>query len=184
MTAVVEASLSRLSAMLPSHIELKREFFANNDAVIADGGEIHQVLSNLCDNAVQAMEEEGGRLTIGLANVAIGKGAASSPHHLFPGCYLKLSVSDTGRGIDQQILDQIFTPYFTTKGLGKGSGLGLAEVYGILLNHNGRVFVSTEVGKGTTFDIYFPLADIGRDNTPEDEVLPAPETSGIEERSE
>ncbi len=157
MTSVVQASLARVDAV-SAGIEIKREFFAENDTIIADPGQIHQVLINLCDNALQAMEEKGGRLTIGLTNAAIKEDAAF-PHNLLPGNYLKFSVSDTGPGIEPRILDQIFTPYFTTKDNGKGSGLGLAVVYGILLNHNGRIFVSTEKGEGTTFDMYFPVKE-------------------------
>ncbi len=157
MTSVVQASLARVDAV-SADIEIKREFFAENDTIIADPGQIHQVLINLCDNALQAMEEKGGRLTIGLTNAAIKEDAAF-PHNLLPGNYLKFSVSDTGPGIEPRILDQIFTPYFTTKDIGKGSGLGLAVVYGILLNHNGRIFVSTEKGEGTTFDMYFPVKE-------------------------
>ena len=159
MTTIVEGSLARLDAG-PAQIEIKREFSADNDTVIADANLIQRVLSNLCDNALQAMEEKGGRLTIGLTNEIIEKETASTlPLHLLPGRYLKLSVTDTGKGIDRRILDQVFTPYFTTKGIGRGFGFGLAEVYGILLNHNARIFVSTEIGKGTTFDIYFVLAE-------------------------
>jgi PAS domain S-box-containing protein len=159
ITAVVDASLKRFSALLPPGIEIKREFSADIDTVIANEPQIHRVLMNLCDNAVEAMGKSGGQITIGLANEVIEKNTAFSPRHLLPGCYLKLSVKDTGNGIDPRVLDQIFTPYFTTKGVGKGTGFGLAVVYGILLNHNGRIFVSSEVGKGTTFDIYFPVVE-------------------------
>ncbi|MFH0725764.1 MAG: ATP-binding protein [Pseudomonadota bacterium] len=159
ITAVVDASLKRFSALLPPGIEIKREFSADIDTVVANETQIHRVLMNLCDNAVEAIGKSGGQITIGLTNEVIGKNAAFSPRHLLPGCYLKLSVKDTGNGIDPRILDQIFTPYFTTKGVGKGTGFGLAVVYGILLNHNGRIFVSSEVGKGTTFDLYLPIVE-------------------------
>lgn len=160
ITALVDATLNRFSALLPAGIEIKREFFADIDTVIAHEAQIHQVLTHLCDNAAEAMEKSGGQLTIGLRNVVIGKDATFSPRYLIPGRYLNLSVSDTGHGIDPRILDQIFTPYFTTKSMAKGRGFGLAVVYGIILNHNGRIFVSSEIGKGTTFDIYLPVQNI------------------------
>jgi len=158
ITAIVDASLNRFSASLPAGIEIKREFSAQIDTVIAHESQIRLVLTHLCDNAVEAMEKSGGQLTIGLRNVVIEKDTAYSPRYLPAGSYLNLSVSDTGYGIDPRILDQIFTPYFTTKSMAKGRGFGLAVVYGILLNHNGRIFVSSERGKGTTVDIYLPLA--------------------------
>jgi PAS domain S-box-containing protein len=159
ITAIVEASLNHFSTSLPPGMELKREFSADIDTVAAHENQIHQVLTHLCDNAVEAMGKTGGQMTIGLKNVVIAKDAAVSLRYLLPGRYLNLSVSDTGHGIDPRILDQIFTPYFTTKSMAKGRGFGLAVVYGILLNHNGRIFVSSELGKGTTVDIYLPVQD-------------------------
>lgn len=159
MSAVLEASMKCLKNILPAGIELKQNVSADMDTVVANEGRIHQVLSLLFDNAVEAIGEAGGQITISLNNAVIGSGTAIPLHDLSPARYLKLSVSDTGPGIDPSILDNIFTPYFTTKDFGKGKGFGLALVYGIIKNHNGRIFVSSEVGKGTTFDIYLPVIE-------------------------
>lgn len=162
MAEIVEASLTRVSLLLPDGITITREDSAEFDTVMANETQILQVLFNLYNNAVEALGTAYGRITIGLMNVAINKNTLPPIEHLLPGRYLKLSVSDTGSGIDSDILDRIFTPYFTTKDFDRGPGFGLVVVYGIIINHNGWICVSTEVGKGTIFDIYLPTVGIDR----------------------
>jgi CheY-like chemotaxis protein len=123
---------------------------------LADPTEVHQVLVNLCTNAAHAMEEQGGVLEISLDEVTVGAEAVAAAGDLKPGRYLRLTVRDTGHGIAPSSLDRIFDPYFTTKGVGKGSGLGLSVVRGIVKRHEGAIMVNSEPEVGTTFHVYFP----------------------------
>ena len=131
---------------------------AKEDKILADPVQINQVIMNLCINAFQEMERTGGILTISVENVTLDEDTASRYHDLNKGNYVKVTVSDTGPGIDPEIIDRIFDPYFTTKEVGKGSGIGLAVVHGIVKNHSGAITVDSQPGKGTTFNILFPVA--------------------------
>ncbi len=122
-----------------------------------DAGQINQVLLNLYVNAWQAMPN-GGELYLQTANVFLDKDFIK-PHKVSSGNYVKISVTDTGIGMDKSMLGRIFDPFFSTKGMGRGTGLGLASAYGILENHNGAINVYSEVGKGTSFTIYLPSSE-------------------------
>jgi len=125
----------------------------------ADRNQIQQVLMNLYVNAVQAMPEmESGDIYIRTENIRLNDNAVS-PLKMPPGKYVKISVRDTGRGMDEKILGKIFDPFFTTKKPGEGTGLGLASVYGIVTNHKGFIEVASKVGSGSTFTIYLPASD-------------------------
>jgi CheY-like chemotaxis protein len=118
------------------------------------------------------MEENGGVIEVSLDSMTLDESTAQS-YELSPGRYVKLTVNDTGHGIDPEIKDRIFDPYFTTREVGKGSGLGLAVVHGIVTNHDGAISVDSEVGKGSTFNVFFPI--VKRELIPEitiDEALP------------
>jgi CheY-like chemotaxis protein len=119
---------------------------------------MHQVIMNLCTNAHHAMADEGGELQVNMARVDLGIEEASKFPDLQPGPYLKLTVSDTGHGMDAETVERIFDPYFTTKAKGKGAGLGLAVVHGIIKSYGGAVEVKSEIGKGTTFEVFLPRA--------------------------
>lgn len=125
-------------------------------AVEADQGQIEQVLMNLCVNAIQAMPK-GGELTLTTEAVALDE-TYSKPYQVKPGRYIKVSVTDTGVGIEKKNIGRIFEPFFTTKEMGRGTGLGLASAYGIIKGHGGHINVYSEVGRGTTFNFYLPAS--------------------------
>ncbi len=158
VSLLVKEALKLLRSSLPSTIEIRQ--FLHPDAIesttMADPTRIHQVLMNLCTNAAHAMRAEGGTLTISMEDVEIGQYAGTGSPELGPGPYLRLSVMDTGHGMNETIKQRIFDPYFTTKGPNEGTGLGLAVVYGIVKDLSGAIDVTSEPGKGATFDVYLP----------------------------
>ncbi len=159
ISLIVKEALKLLRASLPSTIEIKHNITAKSSLVLADPIQIHQLVFNLCNNAAYAMKEKRGILDVGLKEVEISKEDAKQFQELKPGRFVKLSVRDTGQGIDSQIMDRIFDPYFTTKKSGDGAGMGLALVHGIVKIHNGEITVYSELGIGTTFNIFLPLTE-------------------------
>ena len=156
---VVKDSIKFLRSMIPTNIDIRQNILATDETIIADPTQIHQVMINLCTNASHAMQETGGILGIEIENVFFEK-QSDAPHpDLLPGSYVKLTVSDTGQGIHLEHKDRIFDPYFTTKEVGKGTGMGLSVVHGIVNNYGGTISVESEVGKGTTFYIYFSVVE-------------------------
>ncbi len=156
MELVVKEGLKLLRASLPATVEIQQEMASNGGTVMANPTQINQVLLNLCTNAAQAMGEDGGRLGVRLNLVEVDENMTFQVPDLQMGSYLCLEVSDTGQGIRPEILGKIFEPYFTTKPVGVGTGLGLAVVHGIVKGHGGAIAVKSEVGKGTTFRVFFP----------------------------
>lgn len=156
--SIVKEALDLLRASLPATIEVRQNI--ERGWALADATQIHQVLINLCTNAAQAMDERGV-LEVGLACVDLGQSdlAALSIPDILPGSYLRLRVSDTGCGMSADIMERVFDPYFTTKEVGKGSGLGLSIVHGIIKRHEGAVTVHSRPGNGSTFEIYIPALE-------------------------
>jgi len=154
--SIIREAIKLIRATLPSTIDIRENIDNKASIIIGDAIQIHQVIVNLCTNAAHAMKDKGGILRISLTDFD------SDTENLYPyqtitaGPYIRLSVSDTGHGMDSTVKERIFDPYFTTKKLGEGSGLGLSVVYGIVKNHGGEIKVYSEPGKGTVFHIYIP----------------------------
>ncbi|KAB2887819.1 MAG: PAS domain S-box protein [Desulfobulbaceae bacterium] len=142
---------------LPADIEIVQEVEPGIDRVLADPIQLHQVLVNLCTNAGQAMEAGGGRLTIALRCCDLSLEDLALQPRVKPGRFVQLSVSDTGEGIEPDLLKRIFEPYFTTKEPGKGTGLGLAIVHGIIKSHDGFVTCFSRPGEGSVFHVFLPV---------------------------
>jgi PAS domain S-box-containing protein len=156
LNPIVKEAIKFLRASLPAHIKIELELSAEAPAVLADPTQIYQVTMNLATNALHAMEEGPGRLTVGL-DVCQPEAKLLHAHpQLRPMRYTRLTVADTGHGMDAKTLERIFEPFFTTKPVGRGTGLGLAVVHGIMQTHNGVITVESQVGQGTTFRLYFP----------------------------
>ncbi|MFC1838078.1 PocR ligand-binding domain-containing protein [Thermodesulfobacteriota bacterium] len=154
---IVKEAIKFLRSTLPTTVEMKFDNKAEHDTVLADPTQINQIIMNLCTNASHAMREKGGILEIILDNEVITASKAKRMLNINPGEYLKITVKDNGTGIDADIKNKIFEPYFTTKGVGEGTGFGLATVHSIVQSYGGDIIVESEVGKGSTFDVYIPL---------------------------
>jgi len=153
---VVSNLQETLKQLLQDRMTLEVNVAPGLPPVQADPGMIEQIIMNLSVNARDAMSN-GGKLTIGVDTVTINNDDAQKNSEIRPGRYVCLSVSDTGCGIAPDLLPRIFDPFFTTKEIGKGTGLGLATVYGIVKQHNGWVDVQSAIGQGTTFRIFLPV---------------------------
>ncbi len=171
LAPVINETLKLLRASLPTTIEIKQKIEPNLDAIFADPTQMHQVVMNLCTNSGHAMRDTGGILTVELQNVDLHIKETAQYPDLNPGPYVRLSISDTGHGMDAATMDRIFDPYFTTKELDKGTGMGLAVVHGIIKGHSGGIQVQSKPGKGTRFDILFPI--MGKQTPSETEELKA-----------
>ncbi len=152
---IAKDSLSLLRSSIPTDIEIVQNI--NTDAlVVGNPSLLQQVLLNLSKNAADAMEDDGGRLGITVSDVAFDGKAASDHDLLGPGDYVQITVSDTGVGIPQDSIQSVFEPYYTTKGLGKGTGLGLATVHGTVKKYGGAIHVESRLGEGTSFTVLLP----------------------------
>ena len=157
-------------------IRVHHDLAKNLSAIEADQGQIEQILWNLYVNAADAMPS-GGDLSIKTMNVTHKNVTGKSPK-VRPGDYVLIEVADTGTGMDKKTAERIFDPFFTTKGMSRGTGLGLASVYGIVRNHGGTITVTSKKGKGSTFSIYLPASkrEVMRENRVSDILMPGKET--------
>ena len=153
---VIKEVLQLMRSSLPSTIKINQHISNKCGLVMADVTQIHQIAMNLMANAYQAMEDEGGKLNITLKEVELGADDLKAPS-VVPGTYVCLKVSDTGIGMDKSIFNRMFDPYFTTKEVGKSTGLGLAVVHGIVKSYEGDIRVYSEPGKGTAVYVYLPV---------------------------
>ena len=168
--SIVAEALELLSASLPDNIRLDHVLLAGDAAVAGDATQIHQVVLNLCTNALQAMKS-GGVLTVRLDLVHLEAPRAVVASTLDAGEYVRLSVHDTGSGIEPELRERIFDPFFTTKGVGVGTGLGLSLVHGIAVDLGGGVDMASEVDRGTAFTVYLPSCDRLEPATAGDETV-------------
>lgn len=159
---LIKESAKFLRASIESSIEINIKVAPNIMSIKAEPTQIHQIIINLCTNSANSMPDKIGKITIELKNTDISK-SLKYPE-LPEGKYIELIVSDTGSGIPEEIITRVFEPYFTTKPFGKGSGLGLSVIHGIVKSHNGAISIKSEVNKGTCVSIAFPAAEIEEDS--------------------
>ena len=156
--ALVRDAVSLLRSTIPADIEIGMEM-REDPCVIGDEVQVHQIVLNLCTNAAHAMEEKGGTLTIGVDVVTLGEAKALNLPNLPAGKYAKLTVTDTGSGILPENMERIFEPYFSTKEPGRGTGMGLAVVSGIVEAHKGHIRVMSNPQGGATFTVFLPMVE-------------------------
>ncbi|MCF8038293.1 MAG: PAS domain S-box protein [Desulfohalobiaceae bacterium] len=162
MDLIVKEALKMLRSSSPSTIAINESIAKDLPILIADATQIHQVVMNLCTNAVQSMQDNGGTLTVCLKQTSVELQKKTAFPDLLPGRYVQLSVRDTGPGIPLGIKDSIFDPYFTTKEKGEGTGLGLAMVYSIVQNLRGSISVSSAPDQGAEFKVLLPVVESER----------------------
>jgi len=178
ISPIIKEALKMIRSTFPTSIEIKQNINSQG-LILADPTKIHQVMMNLCTNAFHAMEESEGTLSVSLHDIQVDEYSSIAGMDIYPGEYVCLEISDTGHGIDKQTRPHIFDPYFSTKTQDKGSGLGLAVVHGIISEHNGYINVISEIGRGTTFQIFLPFTE--DDNvTPQINHADNPVVEGIE----
>ncbi len=159
LASTVEQSAKLLKTSMPRRVEFRWCFSDDLPSVMADPGEINELVIHLVNNAVEAIGKEGGVLEIVLERTRFVRRTIVRDRVLKPGDYVKLTVRDTGRGIAANHISRIFDPYFTTKELGKGAGMGLSIVHGIVKVHMGAIQVESQVGKGSEFAVFFPASE-------------------------
>ncbi|MCP4720297.1 MAG: sensory box histidine kinase/response regulator protein, partial [Desulfobacteraceae bacterium] len=156
MQPVVKEVLKLIRSTIPTTIKIKPDINPKCGVIKADPTQIHQIVMNLATNAYHAMEENGGELKVNLKEIEIGEEDVITPD-MIAGAYACLTIADTGIGMEKKLIDKIFEPFFTTKEKGKGTGMGLSTVHGIVTKMGGAINVNSEPGKGTEFKIYLPV---------------------------
>ncbi len=155
---IIKEVLKMMRSTLPSTVDIQQDLIGHSKSIWGSPIQIHQIIVNLCTNAEQAMRQTGGTLKISVQETELNQQEATLLH-LTPGPFLKLTVEDTGPGMNAEIQERIFDPFFTTKPVGEGTGLGLAVVHGIVLKHQGAITVQSEPGKGAVFHIFLPTIE-------------------------
>jgi signal transduction histidine kinase len=156
INTVVNELLKLMRASIQATVDIQPKMPSAPSMIMGDPTEIHQIVINLCTNAVHAMQKTEGVLDVGLAEVTLDEKTASLYEDLSPGDFVRLTVKDSGEGISPKVLEKVFEPYFTTKEFGAGSGMGLAVVYGIVKKCEGVINIESRVGEGTTVEVLFP----------------------------
>ena len=158
--SLVREPLSLLRSTLPAAIEVRTVIPDMDDTVVVDPTQIQQVMINLYSNAAQAIGGSGGVIEIRMDHKDIDAADAGRIADLKPGRYLRITVRDTGTGMSKRVLDNLFTPFFTTKKQGEGTGLGLSFSRRIIRNHGGTITVASKPGEGSSFQVYLPRAHL------------------------
>ncbi len=156
---LINEGLKMLRSSIPTTISITQDIDPESGIILADPTQVQQVLINLCTNAYHAMEKNGGELSVTLKTTFIGPDKQEILLHVSPGEYLEFTVSDTGSGIRPDVIGKIFDPYFTTNKIGEGTGMGLAIIHGIVSDYGGTITVESELGKGSSFHVYFPVVE-------------------------
>jgi len=159
IASVVSEALTLLRSSIPETIDIHLDIEAADSSIMANPTQIHQVIINLCTNAIHAMEDRGGVLEVTLTEFETESIRVTCHRTLQPGAYVQLTVHDTGRGMGGEVMTRIFEPFYTTKAINKGTGMGLSTVYGIVESHGGAIALDSQPGKGTTFRVFFPRID-------------------------
>jgi len=152
IASVIKDALQFLRSTIPTTINIHQDIQTTDETIFADPTQVNQIIMNLCINASHAMEQTGGDLAVTVEKVILDNNSAKAYPDLKSGAHVKIMISDTGPGIDPEIIDQIFDPYFTTKG--EGTGLGLSIAQQVIEEHGGSISVESQIGTGTTFRIF------------------------------
>lgn len=160
IATIVRESLKLIRATIPASVEIRQHILCHTEMILANPTEINQIIMNLCSNSVHSMKNETGILGVSLEKVHLDQSEAAKFEDLAPGEYVQFMVTDTGSGINPEIMDRIYDPYFTTKDVDEGLGMGLAVVYGIVKKHEGGIKFSSEVERGTTARLLFPISEL------------------------
>ncbi|MDM8526304.1 ATP-binding protein [Desulfococcaceae bacterium HSG8] len=158
ISKIVREAVTMIRSMTSSTIRIDVRIESESSVIRGDPTHIHQILMNLCSNANYALRGKGGVIEIRVEEISSDSQEETRIPDLRPGLYARLTVSDSGPGIDKKVIERVFDPFFTTKPSGEGTGMGLAAVHGIVQSHGGTVIAESEPGKGTAFHCYFPLA--------------------------
>ncbi|MBN2441623.1 MAG: PAS domain S-box protein [Spirochaetales bacterium] len=157
---IIKEVLKLLRTTTPETILFREDIDPSCGPILIDPAQIYQVIHNLCNNAILAMEKNTGVVTVKLSKVECDEEFARKYQNLKQGTYIELEIADTGHGMDQNTMDHIFEPFFTTRAVGQGTGLGLSVVHGIVKSNHGEIIVQSKPGKGTQFHIYFPYKEL------------------------
>jgi nitrogen-specific signal transduction histidine kinase/ActR/RegA family two-component response regulator len=162
---ITRETINFVRALIPSTIDIQQQFFHEPCIVLANPTQIHQVLINLSVNASHAVDEETGTIRLGVSKTEVGHGEFDHFPKIGGATFVEIIVNDNGHGVAPEIQDRIFDPYFTTKEVGKGTGMGLAVVMGIVQDHGGAIGIDSQPNQGTTIRVVLPLADLDPDTS-------------------
>lgn len=174
---LIKEAWKLLRASTPATIEMRAKISSDTQTIMANPTQVHQIMMNLCTNATHAMLPQGGLLQVVLDNVTVENESPALPEPLKPGIYVRLMVKDNGGGMPKSVQNRIFEPFFTTKPQGDGTGMGLSVVLGAVQTHNGAIRMHSELGKGSAFEIFLPVA---AQNSMDEEKLEQPTPKGTE----
>lgn len=180
MYQLVKEALKLLRGSIPATIEIVAKCDEEAGWVVADATKLHQIIVNLCTNAYQAIGEQPGTITVSLEALEMDRVLSASRGLLREGAYVELAVEDTGGGMNEETMQRIFDPFYSTRDKGRGTGLGLSIVHGIVASLDGAIQVTSQPGEGTRFSVYLPLSDREGQQTPEEcEIPPARQGESI-----